>query len=421
MLTSDLIRTRKLKGGKIEPLYLDTLRKDARHRAKQLIAIFSEHLGKTQGEIDRAVSDAIGHGTDFLIWRGLAKLLYDRCKFGTHAAADPQDIRRAVFEASARLGPVTTPALRQQALEEAAATLNLSPAQAEHGLYADLEDRQILQELRVMRAAALLHRYNLAQAQAVLYRATSLTIELRDRDPRRMRYLFQMLKFHRLMHAASVDAAGHTILTIDGPASVLSQSRRYGLQMAKFLPALLLTRTWTMTAQLAWEGNKPDATFVLTSREGLVSHYRARGQWVSDEEEMFEQRFAEVDAARPWRLAREGAVLTLPGGQVIVPNYTLTHEDGRVVYVEIVGFWKKEHLERRLALLEQAPWPLVLVVSERMKAERAKVAATPDRVVFYKGVILVDKVLAAAEKLTVTAPAAALPAKKATRRKKGQT
>jgi uncharacterized protein len=110
--------------------------------------------------------------------------------------------------------------------------------------------------------------------------------------------------------------------------------------------------------------------------------------------------------------------LTLPGGQVIVPNYTLTHADGRVVHVEILGFWKKEHLERRLKLLEDAPWPLVLVVSERMKAERAKLAAVPDRVVFYKGVIHVDKVLEAAQRLAESLSVPAKPAKKPARRKK---
>jgi predicted nuclease of restriction endonuclease-like RecB superfamily len=400
MLTSDLIRTKKLKGGRIEPLYLDTLRPDALHRAKQLVAIFHEHQGKTRGAIDAAVADAIGHGTDFLIWRGLAKLLYDRCEFGVEAPLDPQDIRRAAFEASARLGPLTSPALRQQAVQAAAQALGIEAVQVERGLYADLEERLILRAFKPIKPAALLHRYNLALAQAVLYRATSLTIELADHDPKRLRYLLQTLKFHRLMHAAHVDAAGRTVLTVDGPASVLSQSRRYGLQMAKFLPALLIARAWTMTAELAWESNKPDATFVLTSRQGLVSHYRARGQWASDEELLFEQRFAELDAAQPWRLARQGAVLTLPGGQVIVPTYTLTHQDGRVVYVELMGFWRTEHLLKKLALLDEAPWPLVLLVSERMKTERTKLKDTPDRVVFYKGVIVVDKVLDAAQRLT---------------------
>jgi hypothetical protein len=55
-------------------------------------------------------------------------------------------------------------------------------------------------------------------------------------------------------------------------------------------------------------------------------------------------------------------------------------------------------LQRRIDLLvESADVPLVLVVSERLKTGREKLKNMPSEVVFFKGVILVNKVLAAVE------------------------
>ena len=113
MLTSDLLRV-AVRKQKVKPRYLDAEDARATEKAEQLTEIFEGHVEKTRGEIDDEVEGAIGHGTDFLIWRGLAKLLYDRSTFETVAEADPVDIRRAVFEASAEIGPVTNEEKRQE-------------------------------------------------------------------------------------------------------------------------------------------------------------------------------------------------------------------------------------------------------------------------------------------------------------------
>ncbi len=401
MLTSDLLRTRTHKGAVI-PRYLDPEDERALERAGQLVAIFSEGVGEERGTLDEAISQVIGHGTDFLIWRGLAKLLEDRSVYETVAAADPIEIRRHVFEASAKLGPIIDDARRDAALTQAANALSITAAECDAGLYADLLERQRMTSHKPIKAQALLHRYNVALAQAVLYRATRLVITLDEEDARKLRYLFQALRFHGLMHRAQrLEGGGHAI-EVDGPASLFSQSRKYGLQMAKFLPALLLTTSWRLDAELAWDSAKKHTlyTFTLTPETGLVSHYRARGQWRSDEEVMFEERFAQKmgDAKDAWRLERRGAVLTLDGGEVTIPDYTLISPEGEEVFVEVVGFWRREYLERRmaqLALLREPP--LILLVGERLKTDRAKLEALPAQVVFYKGVIHVERVLEAAQ------------------------
>jgi predicted nuclease of restriction endonuclease-like RecB superfamily len=399
MLTTDLVRTR-VKKGRVEPLYLDTDSEEALDKARELIAILEDHAGGEYGDVEEAVEQVIGHGTDFVIWRGLAKLLYDRSEFETVASVDPSEIRRAVFEASGELGPVTGADVRQQVLERAGEVLELGVEEIEASLYADLEARQRLVEFDALEPLELLHRYNLALAQAVLYKATKLVIDLGDTDPNMLRYLFQALKFNRLMHRAyriGEQGSGDGYrLEIDGPASVFKKSRKYGFQMATFLPALLLAKTWAMRAELDWKGNGKVHELVLSHKDGLVSHYKARGQWVADEERYFEKRFAETDTE--WELERQGTIVELDKNQVIIPDYRLRHPDGREVYLEVVGFWRLAYLERRIEMLvDSCDVPLVLVVSERLKTGRKKLKEAPAEVVFFKGVILVDKVLEAVE------------------------
>ena len=85
----------------------------------------------------------------------------------------------------------------------------------------------------------LLHRYNLAQAQGVLYRASSVTITAYRNDPGEYKLLFRYLKLFGLMTYIEGDADHGFTLTIDGPTSLFKPSTRYGLALAKLLPALL--------------------------------------------------------------------------------------------------------------------------------------------------------------------------------------
>ncbi|MGM0555989.1 MAG: DUF790 family protein [Myxococcota bacterium] len=398
MLTSDLLRTR-IRDGRVVPEYLDVEDEGATERAERLVEIFREHRGGPKAPIDESVDRVVGHGTDYLIWRGLAKLLMDRSEFETVAAVDPVEIRRAVFDLAAREGPVTTDEDRVAIFEQVADDMELAADEVAEGLYADLDERQLLTDFEDIEPEALLERYNVALAQAVLYKAVRLQIELRGTDPNRLRYLFQLLKFNRLMHRATRIDSGYRII-VDGPASLFKSSRKYGIRMARFLPALLLMDDWSMTAALDWEDQERE--FHLDSDQGLVSHYTAKGQWVAEEERYFEERFEEHDT--DWRLERDARIVDLPDNQVLVTDYVLRADDGREVWIEVVGFWRLAYLERRIEMLSAVDVPLVLVVSERLKTGREQLEDAPPAVVFFKSVILTKKVLAAADAVSADAP-----------------
>jgi hypothetical protein len=65
-------------------------------------------------------------------------------------------------------------------------------------------------------------------------------------------------------------------------------------------------------------------------------------------EEKFAKRFEQAETG--WRLTREPDPLVLSNGGAFIPDFMFEKYDKRI-YLEIVGFWTKEYLERKLQKL----------------------------------------------------------------------
>ena len=230
-------------------------------------------------------------------------------------------------------------------------SLGADPEEVSEALYADLPDQQTLVSFEAPDGQALLDRFNLAQAQGLLYRAYSLIITARRNEPERYRQLISYVKFFGLMVTVEGDSDYGFTLTMDGPTSLFSGTTRYGLGLAKFLPALLHVTEWDLSAalkprkDLAWvDQSDEEWSFQLTSEDGYVSHYPPPKEYDSALESGFADRFVKLET--PWRLEREVDLVPIPGG-VIIPDFRLVHADGRSVLLEIVGYWRPEYLTRR--------------------------------------------------------------------------
>ena len=107
MLTADLIRIRTYRG-EIRPRYIEESDPESLVLARTLIEIFEAHVERPRHELERELKDFLGTGTDFLLHRALAKLLFDRSDFDTASPVEPEDradrglIKRSVFAALAR-------------------------------------------------------------------------------------------------------------------------------------------------------------------------------------------------------------------------------------------------------------------------------------------------------------------------------
>jgi predicted nuclease of restriction endonuclease-like RecB superfamily len=191
---------------------------------------------------------------------------------------------------------------------------------------------------------------------------------------------------------------GYT-LTLDGPLSLFQLSSKYGLQMAEFLPALLLCDGWSLQADLVWSKQKRAVTFRLDPKRGLQSHYPDRGVYVTDEERFFVERFEA--AGSPWRLEKRPEIIDLGGRGVLIPDFVIKHrDDAREALLEIVGFWRKGYLESRLELLrEHGPGNLLLAVSKRLRGSEEALSEMPGEVLFFRDIVPVKDVLERIERI----------------------
>jgi hypothetical protein len=374
--------------------------------AAALIALFRGAQGQARGALEAELQVLEGDQTDYRLKRGLAHLLaHDFSTFAVSCPLEPAALRQRVFAVSAQT--VHSPQQSLATLTAVADTLSrelgrdLGPEQVRAWLYADLPEAQILTSFAAPTPEGLLARYNLAQAQGVLYRASQVVLTAHRNDPGEYKLLFRYLKLFGLMAYIEGDADHGFTLTIDGPASLFTPSPRYGLALAKLLPALLHVTRWHLTAMLVPRqgmSSIPQGTrFTLQAGCGLVSHYPPGPPYDSILEQAFAERWAKTPT--PWRLEREVDLIPLPGS-VMVPDFRLVHPDGRSALLEIVGYWRPEYLRKKFAQVRRAGrQDLILAISERLNLERAGVKREdlPARAVWFKDRVLPKAVLAVLE------------------------
>ena len=234
MLPSDLLRYRR-RGGSIYPRYL---RQDQRHWAATVLETLTAHRNKTRGELMQALRALEGDSPDYRVVRGLAHLALQASEFGLPLSEpEPEALRHEVFTLAAQHGYGERQ--RDQVLHELAGQYQLEPALIQAQLYADLPERHLLSAVTDSTPEQLADRYDLAQAQGLLYSALNMQVIAHRNVPGEYRRLFHRLKFHGLLYAVEGNLDDGYQIYIDGPASLFKQTRKYGINMACFLPALL--------------------------------------------------------------------------------------------------------------------------------------------------------------------------------------
>ena len=377
MLTGNLVRVRVAKS-RVIPLYLDRASESWLEVAESLLLIFRGGVGMTRGEIAEEIEAVVGKGMATLVHQGLAKVLEDRAEFEVVADVPPDQLREKVFTAAAthrkqlaaRFQPgQREPFRRDEILGTVGDEVGLSAEAVASSLFADLKDENQLLRFDDLDAVGLLDRYNLGLAQAVLLRSVRLEAEVRSEPPTRYRQLFRHLKFHRLLAQVKGSTTLGYTFQLDGPLSLFTATNKYGLQMALFLPALLLCRDYRLDAELRWGKNRSPMTFHLEPDDGLVSHYRDTGQYVPAEIAAFVERFRQV--APDWEIIEAVGLVELGREGVWVPDFRFVHKaTGLDVFVEILGFWKRASLDRLLRLLpEHGPPRYLLAISDGMKVD----------------------------------------------------
>jgi len=398
MLTSEQSIV-EFKAGRAVP---DRLRQST-HRhymkyAEKMLSVYRNGIGRQRRELHRQVESVFADEPDCPVRRiqAFCKLLDDKSTFQTDPEGSAAKLRLGIFSEAARFHPLVKEADRlfehdgKKIKARLAGKLGLPWNQIEQSLYSDVLSFQRLEQFEgYPNASALLSRYNVAQLQACLYRAENMIVSATDDFKTILRYA----KLAHLLHDIVRLSPSKYRFTFSGPVSVSRRTRRYGVNFAKFLPALLACKGWKMTALLKTPWNQP-AKFVLSDKDGFTSHLPSPDEFDSTVEASFARKFG--SKRNSWKLIREGEILH-HHQKTFVPDFTFRHEDGTEVLLEIVGFWTPEYLTHKRETLQQFQHHKVLIaVPEKSLREGAKIR---ENVLVYKTALKLKPLMEALERI----------------------
>jgi len=390
VLTADLVRARR----KGDELVIASLRGETRRRALELACAYlgmaEDAVGATRGELEERWDELAVGAREQKLAAGLRKLVADRCTFEVDAGVDPPALRADVFTraAAARLAlPEGMHLDREALIDEVAAVWERTPEEIERLLYADLKSSHRLLALEAIAPEALVEAYDLGQAQAALLRAEEVTVVVRCASPGAYRQLFRKMKFLRLLHVIDPLPDGRYRITIDGPFSMFTSVTKYGLSLALLLPTLREQDRFELEATVRWGKERRRLRF--RTEGGVAGASDAASEpFLPDEVADLLARFEQTPGR--WRAAPCAELLPLPGVGVCVPDLVFHHaETGEIVYLEVLGYWSRAAVWKRVELVEKGlRTPVLFAVPDRLRvSEEVLGDSLPGALYVYKGVM----------------------------------
>ncbi len=388
MLPSNLLRAR-ISGAKIRPLYVRVDR-DTIALAEKITIIFGGEVGRRKGELLERLREAEDESSDFKLVRGLSALLERRCLFEAESAIDPRKARMAVFEEASRAG-VTTPEERSDIIGRVSNDLGVSVDLLERTLYSDIDEELVLKDFEPIDPATLLRRYNLSLTQTLLFKALRVDFSASGnwksifREVKRLGLIYTVEKGDGDANGGAKEA--YTV-SLDGPLSLFKMTERYGTSIAKLLPKVTVCDAWRIKAEIlvrsrggrvySFEANSDELGVVMNvsdSENGEAPTYD------SSVEEKFARSFVSYDSG--WTLRREPEPL-LAGRHVLIPDFGF-QKHGLKVYLEVVGFWTPEYLERKINKLNSvAGVDMIIAADESLACSKLERLRGKALVLYYR-------------------------------------
>lgn len=269
------------------------------------------------------------------------------------ATVPPRRARALVFGEAAR-----TPAPPAAVLATVAAFLGVAAGDLEDSLFADLPgNRLVTAPARPLSPAELALRTNLALAQALLFRATSVTIEAAGNA----RALVRHAKWRGLICTVAERPGADAVLELSGPFALFRHTLLYGRALGEIVPLLAWCQRFRLRANSVTQGRR--ATFELGTADPIFPAAEPR-RYDSRLEERFAREFRRLSP--DWDVLREPQPVSA-GDSLIFPDFALhhRHDPARRWLLEIVGFWTPDYVARKLALYRSARLSnLILCIDE---------------------------------------------------------
>ena len=374
----------------------------------KIIKMYEEMAEKkvSKANVDENVSKIEAKYTDYKLVRGICHLLEQRCVYASYASSniafsDNRNnnntnnaiyLRRNIFEESSRNGYPVTENERKYILQKVASKNNLTIDELELAMWNDLDKNKYLENFDSLTSLQLVAWYNISIIQTVLLNCVKLEFSVYGgfnwkkilRKIKQLGLMYFLYSEPNLKLASNNQTKNQDMLlgsnndkriicTVDGPLSIVRLTDKYGMAMAKLIPLIIFTERWSIDATIlrkSMNGIKKTYNFQLSNRDndlpifdashitlhthvqserdseiGLSFNKYIMDSFDSNVEKKFMDKF--LTFSTDWQLAREPDPLILSDGKAFIPDFVF-EKHGVKVYLEIVGFWTKDYLKRKL-------------------------------------------------------------------------
>lgn len=305
----------------------------------------------------------------------LALLVLDRLtKAEVSAKVKPRALRERLFGEAAQASKARDMAAVWQS---AAVDLGMAIAVLREDLFADLPGERVIRPLEPeLTPDGLMLRANQMLVQSLLARASSVVIEMDGHAGHVVRHA----RGRGLICSLAARGGEKAALELSGPLSLFRRTLLYGRALGSLVPALAWCARFELRASCVIAGQHRE--LVIASGAPILPS-KPPPAFDSRLEERFAREFRRLTTE--WDLLREPAPVRA-GRSLALPDFAIERRaTGERWLVEIVGFWTREYLEKKLALYRAAQLPnLVLAIDADRCCDDG---ALPDgaRVVRFRG------------------------------------
>lgn len=388
MLTRELLQVQRRKGYLITPRFRNPEKNT--DIAKKVLDIYKPM--KKKGVIKKEIKE-IEEYNNYKVVRGLSALVERNSEFENNYNVEPKKVRRKAFEK----GYAVDNDERKQVIKKIGEELELLPVQIEELLWADKEENKILKNTVDLEPKELVKEYNLSLTQTLLFDAIDLEFNVSDN----YQEIFRAISFNGLMY--EVDKNLKTRVT--GPLSIFNKTKKYGTSLAKILPYIVKAENWKIKATIDDSDNssgKDERKFTID--DDMSDLYPTPNEEPDDifdskVEKRFDKRIEkakeEGEISKDWQVKREPTIIRT-GANVMIPDFGLKLNDKEEFYVEIVGFWTPQYLEKKIEKARnlKSEKPIIFAVSEKLNCDKEDFKDTNvDKVFFYSTKVLAEPII----------------------------
>jgi uncharacterized protein len=326
---------------------------------------------------------------------------------------NPIDIRRMVFQESALNNIAVTDNKRYEILNKVSCKLNTDIETIRILMWSDLEENTTIYNYYSLDPKLLLLYYNISLIQTLLFNCLRIEIKINSKKSVGLLWkgILKEIKKLGLMYWLETDInntnnnnKNDLICTVEGPLTIIKLTEKYGNSIAKLIPSIFKAPNWSIKAdilRISRSGNKTIYNFEISEQSHsdkistkilekmqedqnkqqimnnekafkekkdlsyenkvinkdelffnseLDNNYNNIVSYDSNIEKIFAEKFELFNTG--WLIEREPEPLITKFKTAFIPDFNLSKYQNKVL-VEIIGFWTKEYLERKIQKIIQ--------------------------------------------------------------------